>query len=131
MENNVTIVKDQWLEVLPKVEDLPMPFKQEIFLLECHVAGTSYVEDIKNKSADITVDSLLTLRRDSKNKYDDKAIAVIKGENVQIGWVPARHNDVISKLMDAGKLLYAKVISSEMVNDKWLDLKIKIFMKDI
>ena len=43
------------------------------------------------------------------NGYDELAIRVETAAGERIGWVPKKHNDVLARLMDAGKLLVAKV----------------------
>ena len=132
MANDLTIVKDNWLEVADKLKDLPAPFQQEIFLLECHVAGTTHVGDIEAKTKDLAEGDVLTLQRDPENKYDPLAIAVYTAKKERIGWVPQRKNAVFSRLMDAGKFVYAKVASKEHVEeDSWLDMRIKIYMRDV
>ena len=47
MSNEIAVVKQHWLELASKLEDLPAPFQQEIFLLDCPIAGTSYIRGIK------------------------------------------------------------------------------------
>ena len=132
MANEVAIVKDNWLELSTKLKDMPAPFQQEIFLLECHVAGTTHVGDIDAKTKDLAEGDVLTLRRDPENKYDPLAIAVYTAKQERIGWVPQRKNSVFSRLMDAGKMLYAKVASKELVEeDGWVDMRMKIYMRDV
>jgi len=132
MANDLVIVKDNWLEVADKLKDLPAPFQREIFLLECHVAGTTHVGDIEAKTKDLVVGDLLTLQRDPENTHDPLAIAVYTAKKERVGWVPQRKNAVFARLMDAGKFVYAKVASKELVEeDEWLDMRIKIYMRDV
>ncbi len=132
MEHEITTLKDNWLELSDTFKDLPLPFHQEIFLLECSLAGTTHVGDIKAKTANLAEGDLLTLRRDPANVHDPLAIAVYTAENERIGWVPQRKNTIFSRLMDAGKLLYAKVSSKEFVErNSWLNMRMKIYMRDV
>lgn len=131
MANDLVILKEHWLELSARLKDLPGPFQQEIFLEEVDVAGTSHIEDIEAKTADLNENSILMLLRDSSNEYDDCAIAVITEKGDRIGWVPMDENSIFSRLMDAGKLLYARVVSKKMIRNAWLKMSIKIFMRDI
>ena len=47
------------------------------------------------------------------NKCDNKAILILTNEMKKIGYVPERDNVVFSRLMDAGKLLKAKITKIE------------------
>ncbi|MCQ2389141.1 MAG: HIRAN domain-containing protein [Kiritimatiellae bacterium] len=132
MANDLVIAKDDWLEVADALKDLPAPFRREIFLLECHVAGTTRVDDVEKKTGDLAEGDALTLRREPENASDPFAIAVHTAKNDRVGWVPQRKNVVISRLMDAGKLVYAKVASREIVEeDDWVDVRMKIYMRDV
>lgn len=129
MANEIQIIKANWLELKEKLKDLPSPFSQETFLMETHVAGTSHIDDIVEKTASIAEGDVLTLQLDPANKYDQLAIAIYSAEKERLGWVPQRKNEVISRLMDAGKLIYAKLKSKEL-KGHWLEMRIEIFMRD-
>lgn len=130
MANELAIVADNWLELTAPGKELPVPFAHEIFLQECHVAGTMHVDDVLIKTDDVGVGSQLLLRREPTNEYDSGAIAVYTAKGDRIGWVPKKHNPVFSRLMDGGKLLIAKVVSKEL-EDHWLNLRMGIYLKDI
>ena len=130
MANEVAIIKDNWMELYNGKKDLPVPYQQEIFLQECHVAGTMHVDDILIKTQSLNVGSVLRLKREPKNEYDGLAISVETAEGVHIGYVPKRYNQAYARLMDAGKLLVAKLSHKEL-EDHWLNLRIEIIMKDI
>lgn len=129
MANELMIVGENWLE-LSGGNKLLMPFAQEIFLQDCHVAGTMHVNDILIKTANITVGSMLTMKRDPKNEYDELAIALENSAGERVGWVPRKYNQPYARLMDAGKLLVAKVTHKEL-EDHWLNLRVSIFYKEI
>lgn len=130
MGNELAIAADNWLTLTASEQELPVPFAHEIFLQECHVAGILHVDDILIKTEEIRVGSPLQLRREPTNEYDAAAIAVVTAKGDHIGWVPKRHNPVLARLMDAGKLLVAKVASKEL-NYHWLNLRMGIYLKDI
>lgn len=103
-------------------------FRQEIFLLNVIVAGTSYCESIEEIAPRLAEGTLLKMIRDPHNKYDKRAIGIYF-EAKRIGWVPARMNEVVSHLMDAGKALFARVRSVEEVG-QWIEISADIFMID-
>ena len=109
---------------------LPAPFVQEILLIESYVAGTGFVENIRKKTRSVVPGSSLVLRREPANRYDDRAIQVLTGKGVRIGYVPRSVNPILSRLMDAGKILFAKVTDKNW-NEEWLSLDIQIFLRDI
>ena len=108
---------------------LPKPFVQEVELLNCHVAGTTFLDldDIESK---LTKKQLLMLKREPKNKNDDKAILILTEDGQKLGYVPKEKNEVLSNLMDAGKLLFGRLDKKKWV-DMWLKLDIQVFLRDI
>jgi hypothetical protein len=129
MDSVITLIKDNWLELVNRQKDLPKPFEQEVFLLNCHIAGTSHAEAAKERANDIQPGLPLTLRREPANEHDEQAIAVLLPSGERIGYIPQKHNPVISRLMDAGKLIFAKVTEAELKGN-WLHARIDIFLKD-
>lgn len=55
---------------------------------------------------------MLNLKRE-ENKFDDKAILILNEAGQKLGYVPEKDNVVFARLMDAGKLLKAKVTDVE------------------
>lgn len=130
MAGELVISDRNWLDVRGTVGSVPMPFEREVFLKECHVAGTMHVDDVLFKTKSVDIGSPLVLKREPLNDYDELAIRVETAAGERIGWVPKKHNDVLARLMDAGKLLVAKVAHKEL-EDHWLNMRIEIFLKDI
>ena len=52
-------------------------------------------------------ESLIQQRED--NKFDENAILVLNANRQKLGYVPEKDNIIFSRLMDAGKLLTAKI----------------------
>jgi len=102
------------------------PFTQEIFLLEIVVAGTTFVKDIKNIEEQIVPEKVLTMKREPGNKYDEFAIALYC-DDIRVGYVPAQLNLVCSRLMDAGKMFFCRVVSKNW-RGSWLSIKANIYM---
>ena len=125
--------------------ELPTPFERDIFLLGVELAGTSYVDDIDRLYESLKEGDLIKLIREPDNRYDEYAIRVetdrdepvgyiISDPGVlvpdrKLGYIPRVNNKVLSRLMDAGKLLYGVVRHKEMI-DSYHKIVIKVYMKD-
>jgi hypothetical protein len=109
---------------------LPLPFVQEIFLMECHIAGTTYRENIKDLEPDLKEQDILVFKRESDNKNDELAILILDKQGRKIGYVPRAKNEVIARLMDAGKLIFGKIENKEWKGN-WLKIDVKVFMRDM
>ena len=70
------------------------------------------------------------LKRETKNKNDDKAILILTEDGQKLGYVPKEKNEVLSNLMDAGKLLFGRLDKKTWV-DTWLKLDIQVFLRDL
>lgn len=110
-------------------DGIPLPFVKEIFLMECLVAGTSHVDDIEEKTAATSTGALLGFLREPGNPHDSLAIQILNQDNLRIGYVPRNRNEVIARLMDAGKLVFGKVENKEQ-EGTWIKISIKVFMRD-
>lgn len=103
------------------------PFQQDIRLLTIQVAGTSYVENIGEIEPMLDERTRVHFFREPDNPHDRRAI-VIKTENGQkIGYVPRAKNEILSNLMDGGKLLYG-VIQDKEWQDSWLRITVSVFL---
>jgi hypothetical protein len=102
------------------------PFSREIFLLDIVVAGTTYCPEIYDIEPKLLPNTILKMVRDPKNKYDAQAIGLYYGE-IRIGWVPRELNLIISRLMDAGKAFFCRVVSVNDVNT-WVKINAKLYM---
>jgi hypothetical protein len=102
-------------------------FPRDILVLECLVAGTSFrkLDNVKDQLRE-TVE--LEVKRESQNEFDHFAIA-LWFQNTKIGYIPKDRNEVLARLMDAGKQFYATISAKEMEGN-WLKLEIKVMLKD-
>lgn len=111
---------------------VPMPFVQELFLLECEIAGTGFVKDIEKKAKALAEGDMVSLVREADNKYDKLAIRVDDAAGGKLGYVPRKKNEILSRLLDGGKMLYGKVTETEFSEfSSWITINIKIYMKDL
>ncbi|MBR5359878.1 MAG: HIRAN domain-containing protein, partial [Lachnospiraceae bacterium] len=74
---------------------------------DSYIAGTTHLED-KSVLEALTVGDMLSLQRED-NKFDTNAILVLNGDGKKLGYVPEKDNIIFARLMDAGKLLKAKI----------------------
>lgn len=109
-------------------DGLALPFVQEIFLLECHVAGTSHC-DLEEVEKDLHVTDVLIFKREPENPHDALAILILDKLGHKLGYVPRAKNEVLARLMDAGKLIFGKLEQKEWLND-WLKMEIRVYMRD-
>lgn len=108
---------------------IPKPFERDIFLFDTYIAGTTHIEGIEELNPHLNVDDKLDFFREPENHYDKKAIVIKNNDGVKIGYIPKEDNVIFSRLMDAGKLLYGKIIDKEM-KGKWLRIKIGIYLHE-
>ena len=109
--------------------DLPKPFERDIYLFDTYVAGTTHIKEMETIGSRIKDGDRLVFFREPKNEHDPQAIRIETLKNEKIGYVPRQDNIVFSRLMDAGKELFGKVIEKEQI-EKWLKIKIKIYLHE-
>jgi hypothetical protein len=107
---------------------LPKPFVREVELLNCNIAGTTFL-DLDEIEPELKKYQLLMLIREPKNENDDKAILILTEDGQKLGYVPKKKNEVLSNLMDAGKLLFGRLNEKTWV-DTWLKLDVQVFLRD-
>lgn len=108
---------------------IPKPFERDIFLFDTFVAGTTHIEGIEELVKYLNVDDRLNFLREPDNPYDPKAIVIKTVNGVKIGYVPKNDNVVFSRLMDAGKLLFGKIVSIE-TKGNWVKINIGIYLHE-
>ncbi len=106
--------------------DALAPFSREIYLLDIVVAGTTFCAEIETLEPQLLPETVLKMIRQPHNKHDELAIGIYFN-NTRIGWVPMEHNEVISRLMDAGKAFFCRIESTKRKGN-WVKIDVKIFM---
>ncbi len=109
--------------------DLGKPFSQQIYLIDVHIAGTTHIENISELEPGLTVGKKLNFFREPENPYDNLAILIKDDEGNKLGYVPRNKNEIISRLMDAGKLLYGTIYKKEYIGE-WLKITLQIYLDD-
>lgn len=107
--------------------DFPKPFAKDILLTEFLVVGNTF---------GLTVDPVavaegvkLKLFRDTRNKYDKNSIVIKDCEDSRIGFVPMNKNEILARLLEAGKEVYAVVSKNVASIDGNVELTVKVFME--
>ncbi len=108
---------------------LVAPFAREIFLIETHVAGTTHVP-IREVEPALTAGHLLVLRREPDNQHDPLAILILTEDGRKVGYVPRDRNEVLARLMDAGKLIFAR-LDSKQWKGGWLRVMARVYLRDV
>ena len=110
-----------------EIGDVLKPLIKEIHLFDSYIAGTTHLKEPEVLDT-VKVGDMLNLKRED-NKFDDKAILVLNDAGKKLGYVPEKDNIVFARLMDAGKLLKAKVTDVEMKGDFHM-IRIGIYLVD-
>ena len=110
MENDLILNKTGELVSVMEHNDigkLLKPLIREIHLFDSFVAGTTHLTD-PSVLDEIKVGDQLSLQRED-SKFDSNAILIRTAEKKKLGYVPEKDNIIFARLMDAGKMLSAKV----------------------
>ncbi len=105
-------------ELLSLVEETGLgsiikPLIREIHLFDAFVAGTSHLADKSVLDTIRVADELILRREDSK--FDSHAVLILTESGQRLGYVPEKDNTVFARLMDAGKLLKARITGIEQL----------------
>ena len=109
MANELDITKEGMVSLLNHSElgDIIKPLTREIHLFDSYIAGTTHLDDMSVLD-EITEGDNLVLRRED-NHFDSNAVMILNEHGKKLGYVPEKDNIVFARLMDAGKLLKAKI----------------------
>ena len=132
MSQAIVKIDPKYLEIVRTSLDktgLPKPFVQEVELLNCNIAGTTFL-NLKDIEPNLKKNQLLVLKREPKNEYDDKAILILTEDGQKLGYLPQERNEILSRLMDAGKLLFGRLDEKNWVG-RWLRLDIQVYLRDL
>lgn len=129
-EQNQSLIKVSapLLAALAKGGGLGMDvFSKDILVLQCIVAGTSF-RKLTDVEANLHTEVKLEVKREKDNKYDEFAIALYFAKT-KVGYIPKDKNEVIARLLDAGKNFFAGIHAKEWEGN-WLRIEIKVYLKD-
>ncbi len=129
MENELSIKKDGLISLSENnnLGNMIKPLMREIHLFDSFIAGTTHLSD-PSVLQEIKVGDKLSLMRED-NKFDHNAILVLTNEKRKLGYIPEKDNTIFSRLMDAGKLLVAKITKIEK-RGNFYQISIGIYLVD-
>ena len=109
MANELTMKEQGVVSLIEghEIGDVLKPLIKEIHLFDSFIAGTTHLPD-PSVLEEIKVGDKLSLQRE-ENKFDSNAIMILTEDKKKLGYVPEKDNIVFARLMDAGKLLKAKI----------------------
>jgi len=129
MADIVKIDNTNILQILQGAGAVGKLFAQNIYLIDAHVAGTSYVNNIEELEPGLRLGMKLKFLREPENPHDKLAIEVLDENGNKIGYIPRAKNEIIARLMDAGKLLYGTIYEKTFF-DGWLKITMQIYLAD-
>ena len=97
----VTLAREQGMQELLK------PLSREIHLFDSYIAGTARLKDPAPLQS-LKAGDKLTLRRED-SRFDDNTIAILNEAGEKLGLIPEKDSVIFARLMDAGKLIIARV----------------------
>lgn len=103
------------------------PLIREIHLFDSFVAGTTQLPDPSVLDTIREGDKLGLLREDSK--FDSNAIAIFTEAHQKLGYVPEKDNVIFARLMDAGKMLGARIRKIDKMGS-FMKISIGIYLTD-
>lgn len=128
MSNDLKVKDDNSLQTIISnkgVTELIKPLVKEIYLFETRISRTNNI-DI-NVYKNLNINDELSLIREI-NKFNENSILILDVAANKLGYIPEEDTIIFSRLMDAGKLLLARVSSIDFRG--YYSIKIKIFLKD-
>ena len=109
--------------------EMKKPFEREIMLFDTYVAGTTHVTGIEDIEPLLKEGDKLNFFREPDNEDDKEAIMITTEDDVKIGYVPKKDNIVFARLIDAGKLLFGRIVEKE-IRGRWVRIRINIFLHE-
>ena len=71
----------------------------------------------------------LKLFRDKNNRYDANSIVIKDKNGSRIGYVPTTKNEILARLLEGGRALYANVIKTKTLSSGVKRIDIKVYME--
>ena len=129
MANELSTKDQAFVSVVENHElgDIIKPLIKEIHLFDSYIAGTTHLKD-KSVLDAIQVGDMLSLQRED-NKFDSNAILILYEDGRRLGYVPEKDNIIFARLMDAGKLLKAKITKIEQ-KGSFKQISVGIYLVD-
>lgn len=129
MANELDVKKDYIIKksVDNDLSSVVKPLIREIYLFSTLLSGSTNID--QESLSKLKENDELELQREI-NKFDDLAIKVSTKNGLKIGYIPEEDNRIFSRLMDAGKILTAK-INTINKKDKYYQIHVHIYLLDV
>jgi len=102
-EEKIRLGKEMMFEYSKILIDKYIPKSKRIFLLDTYLSGTKYIRNFGLKIKDAHI---LDLYREF-NGVSLNAVAAFNANKEKVGYVPKEQNEIIARLIDAGKKIVA------------------------
>lgn len=102
---------------------------KDIYILESYIAGLAY-KDREMLERELREDARLYMKRDYSNLHDIKAVKIVSKSGYVLGFLPKKDNEIISRLMDAGKYFYC-IIDKVDMERLHADIEVYLSYKDV
>ena len=119
-EEKIRLGKEMMFEYSKILIDKYIPKSKRIFLLDTYLSGTKYIRNFGLKIKDAHI---LDLYREF-NGVSLNAVAAFNANKEKVGYVPKEQNEIIARLIDAGK----KIVAIPIPFDD--EVSLKIYMSD-
>lgn len=129
MTNELDVKKEGVLSLVEEngLDAVLQPLIREIHLFDSYVAGTTHLQDASALD-EIQVGDSLILQRE-ENKFDSNAVMMLTEKKKKLGYVPEKDNVIFARLMDAGKMLKAKITQITM-HGSFHQISVAIYLVD-
>ena len=119
-EEKIRLGKEMMFEYSKILIDKYIPKSKRIFLLDTYLSGTKYIRNFGLKIKDAHI---LDLYREF-NGVSLNAVAAFNSNKEKVGYIPKEQNEIIARLIDAGK----KIVAIPIPFDD--EVALKIYMSD-
>lgn len=120
---------EEYIVIEPR-EDRPIvpavPSGKDLYLISHHVAGTTHRPEIKEIAETFQLNQRLKLVHE-QNAYDSFAVRIMTETDEKIGYLPMGKNEIIARMLDDGKTMYAKIERWE-AKGQWLRIIVGIYL---
>jgi hypothetical protein len=96
MTEGLTKLSPGLLKLVAEKNNIPLPFQRDILILEIHIAGTSYRENIAQIEPSLETGQMFQMLREPQNQFDCWAIAIYLND-YKLGYVPRAQNEIIAR----------------------------------
>lgn len=109
---------------------MPAPFAQPVMIVErTRIVGVKEYMGDDDAGSRVSEGMQLELRREASNRDDPFSVRVMGPEGLLLGYLSADIDEIIARLMDAGKRLYCKVVEVDGVYS-WYKIWVEVYLDD-